>query len=170
MRPNEVKSLWAKKSGWPLQIKADVYAFRQSCEKSFSTNLVDGSQRRSKLKIRLGIAVAPSRWPERWDGPDQSRMVPTGRFPGRETPHNGAPGSRGNPWPDLTCECVLIHVILACYLYHCFTMDSNRQHNWSKGIWSLGTRIYIDVFVRCQMSLTVGFKEREKIIHYSLLL
>ena len=49
--------------------------FRQSCEKSFLRDLVDGSQRRSKLKIRLGVPVAPSRWLERWDGP--TRMVPT---------------------------------------------------------------------------------------------
>ena len=38
-------------------------------------HLLDAPQRKSRLKIRLGVPVAPSRWLERWDGP--TRMVPT---------------------------------------------------------------------------------------------
>ena len=135
---------------------------------------MDGSQRRSKLKIRLGVPVAPSRWLERWDGPDQSRMVPTGCFSGRETPHNGAPGRRGNPWPDWTCECVLLHVILTCYLYHCFTMYSSRPYKVSKGMRPLGTRrsMYCRIYkmpnVMLLYSQTVRLKTN--IIPYSLML
>ena len=94
-------------------------------------------------------------------------MVPTGCFSGRETPHNGALGSRGNPWPDWTCECVLIHVILTCYLYHHFTMHSSRQNKGSKGMWTLGTRIciYCHIFkipnVMLLFSQIVRFEEND---------